>query len=86
MNRQEIESKIKGILVDTLYVEEPELTNDAKLCEDLNADSIDCVEIIMALESKFCVSIPDDRAEKCTTVKDVCDLMEELTLHHQRTE
>mgnify|MGYP002225889753 CR=1 FL=1 len=64
----EIESKVKAIIVDKLSVEETEVTNEASFTNDLGADSLDTVELIMEFEKEFGISIPDDQAEKITTV------------------
>jgi acyl carrier protein len=65
-----IEEKVKKIIVDQLGVEETEVTADAKFIDDLGADSLDTVELVMALEEEFGIEIPDEDAEKITTVKD----------------
>jgi acyl carrier protein len=65
-----IEEKVKKIIVDQLGVEESEVTPEAKFIDDLGADSLDTVELVMALEEEFGVEIPDEDAEKITTVKD----------------
>ncbi|MCQ2243560.1 MAG: acyl carrier protein [Bacteroidaceae bacterium] len=64
----EIEAKVKEIIVDKLGVDEAEVTPAASFTNDLGADSLDTVELIMALEQEFEVSIPDDQAEKISTV------------------
>ena len=60
----EIASKVKAIIVDKLGVEESEVTNEASFTNDLGADSLDTVELIMEFEKEFGISIPDDQAEK----------------------
>ena len=65
-----IEEKVKKIIVDQLGVEEAEVTAEAKFIDDLGADSLDTVELVMALEEEFGIEIPDEDAEKITTVKD----------------
>jgi acyl carrier protein len=65
-----IEEKVKKIIVDQLGVDEAEVTPDAKFIDDLGADSLDTVELVMALEEEFGLEIPDEDAEKITTVKD----------------
>jgi acyl carrier protein len=65
-----IEEKVKTLIVDQLGVEETEVTADAKFIDDLGADSLDTVELVMALEEEFGIEIPDEDAEKITTVKD----------------
>ena len=77
MNRQEIEKKVNDILVDKLGVEPDMVKNDAKFEDDLNGDSLDCVELIMEFEHEFGISIKDEDAEKCETVKDMYDLVEQ---------
>ena len=64
----EIASKVKGIIVDKLGVEESEVTPEASFTNDLGADSLDTVELIMEFEKEFNTSIPDDQAENITTV------------------
>ena len=76
MNRQEIVKKVNDILVDKLGVEPDEVRNDAKFEDDLNGDSLDCVELIMEFEHEFGITIKDEDAEKCETVKDMYDLVE----------
>lgn len=68
--------KIKEIVVDQLGVDEEQVTLDANFVEDLGADSLDTVELIMAFEEEFEVEIPDTDAEKIKTVKDVVDYIE----------
>ena len=64
----EIESKVKAIIVDKLGVDEAEVKPEASFTNDLGADSLDTVELIMEFEKEFGVSIPDDRAENIGTV------------------
>ena len=78
MDRQKIESKVNDILVDKLGVEPDMVKNDAKFEDDLGGDSLDCVELIIEFEHEFGISISDERAEKCETVKDMYDMIEEL--------
>lgn len=66
----EIASRVKEIIVDKLGVEETEVTNEASFTNDLGADSLDTVELIMEFEKEFNISIPDDQAEKISTVGD----------------
>ena len=63
----EIASRVKAIIVDKLGVEESEVTTEASFTNDLGADSLDTVELIMEFEKEFGISIPDDQAEKITT-------------------
>ncbi len=72
----EIASRVKAIIVDKLGVEESEVTNEASFTNDLGADSLDTVELIMEFEKEFGISIPDDQAEKITTVGDAVSYIE----------
>ncbi len=65
-----IESDVKDIIVEQLGVNGDEVTPEASFIDDLGADSLDTVELVMALEEKFGLEIPDEDAEKITTVKD----------------
>lgn len=67
---QDVESKVKAIIVDKLGVDESEVTNDANFTNDLGADSLDTVELIMEFEKEFDLSIPDEDAENIATVGD----------------
>ena len=73
----EIAERVKAIIVDKLSVEESEVTNEASFTNDLGADSLDTVELIMELEKEFNISIPDDQAEKITTVGDAIKYVED---------
>ena len=66
----EIESKVKAIIVDKLGVDEAEVKPEASFTNDLGADSLDTVELIMEFEKEFNISIPDDKVKKITTVDD----------------
>ncbi len=68
-----IESQVKEIIVDQLGVEAEKVTADAKFIEDLGADSLDTVELVMAFEDKFSIEVPDDAAEKLKCVRDVVE-------------
>ena len=68
---EDITESVKSIIVDQLSVTPEEVTPEASFIEDLGADSLDIVELIMALEDKFDLEIPDEEAEKIQTVKDV---------------
>ena len=70
--------KIKEIIIDQLQVEESEVTMDTNLMKDLSADSLDAVEIIMAIEDEYGIEIPDEDAEKFQTVKDLVKYVEEV--------
>ena len=72
----EIASRVKAILVDKLGVEESEVTTEASFTNDLGADSLDTVELIMGFEKEFGISIPDDQAEKIGTVGDAVSYIE----------
>ena len=65
-----VEEKVKDIIVEELGVEREKLTNDASFMEDLGADSLDTVELVMAFEKEFDIDIPDEEAEKLRTVGD----------------
>ena len=67
---------IKEVVVEQLSVNPDEVKEDSKFGEDLGADSLDVVELVMALEEKFDIEIPDDEAEKIQTVKDVMNYIE----------
>ncbi|MBO4606724.1 MAG: acyl carrier protein [Prevotella sp.] len=75
----EIEKKVKDIIVDKLCVSEEEIKPEASFTNDLGADSLDTVELIMEFERVFNVSIPDDKAEKISTVGDAIAYIEENT-------
>jgi acyl carrier protein len=68
--------KVKQIIIDQLSVEESEVTPTASFVDDLGADSLDRVELIMALEEAFDLEIPDEEAEKIKTVQDAVDYIE----------
>lgn len=72
----DIESKVKAIIVDKLGVDEAEVKNEASFANDLGADSLDTVELIMEFEKEFQIQIPDDQAEKITTVGDAVAYIE----------
>ena len=72
----DITNRVKAIIVDKLGVDESEVTNSATFTNDLGADSLDTVELIMELEKEFNVTIPDDQAEKITTVGDAIAYVE----------
>ena len=73
----EIASRVKAIIVDKLGVEESEVTETASFTNDLGADSLDTVELIMEFEKEFGISIPDDQAAKIGTVQDAVAYIEE---------
>ena len=68
--------KLKGIIVDQLDVDEDQITLEASFQDDLDADSLDVVELIMAIEDEFDIEIPDEDAEKIATVKDAVDYIQ----------
>lgn len=68
LTEDQVFEKVKGVVVEQLGVNESEVTNDANFIEDLGADSLDTVELVMALEEEFDTEIPDDAAEKLQTV------------------
>ena len=72
----EVAERVKAIIVDKLSVEETEVTNEASFTNDLGADSLDTVELIMEFEKEFGISVPDDQAEKITTVGDAIAYIE----------
>ena len=69
--------KVKKIIVEQLGVDEEEVTPDASFVDDLGADSLDTVELVMALEEEFEIEIPDEDAEKITTVHQAIDYINE---------
>jgi len=69
----DITSRVKSIIVDKLNVEEAEVTLEASFTNDLGADSLDTVELIMEFEKEFNIAIPDDQAEKISTVGQAVD-------------
>ena len=72
----ELKSRVIAIIVDKLNVEETEVTNEASFTNDLGADSLDTVELIMEFEKSFNISIPDDKAEGIQTVGDAIAYIE----------
>ena len=69
--------KIKDIIIEQLQVEESDINMDTNLMKDLSADSLDAVEIIMAIEDEYGIEIPDEEAEKMQTVGDLVRYVEE---------
>jgi acyl carrier protein len=78
MAETSIEQRIKDIIVEQLGVNADQVTPEAKFIDDLGADSLDTVELVMALEEEFGAEIPDDEAEKLQTVGDVIKYIEDL--------
>ena len=72
----DIEERVKKIVVEHLGVEESKIESDSKFIDDLGADSLDTVELVMAFEEEFGCEIPDDAAEKILTVKDAVQFLE----------
>ena len=72
----EVSTKVKAIIVDKLGVDETEVTSSASFTDDLGADSLDTVELIMEFEKEFDTQIPDDKAEKIITVGDAISFIE----------
>ena len=76
---ENVEAKVREIIVNELGVEGEKVTREASFVEDLGADSLDIVELVMALEEAFDVEIPDDEAEKIQTIGDALDYIRERT-------
>ena len=79
MTNEELFEKLKGMIVDQLGVDEDSITMESSFVDDLNADSLDMVELVMAMEEEFDIEIPDDVAEKVVTVKDAVNYIAGLT-------
>jgi acyl carrier protein len=79
MSKEEIMAKLKPVIAEQLGVDENEVTDTASFTEDLNADSLDLVELIMSLEEQFGLQISDEDAEKLTTVGEAVDYIYEHT-------
>ncbi|NDH08351.1 MAG: acyl carrier protein [Gammaproteobacteria bacterium] len=71
-----IAERVRKIVVEQLGVKEEELRNDASFVDDLGADSLDTVELVMALEEEFETEIPDEKSEKITTIQEAIDFIE----------
>ena len=79
MSSEEIFEKIKNIIVEQLQVSDTTVTEESSFIDDLGADSLDLVELIMALEEEFGIEIPDEDAEKVVSVGDVVNYIKENT-------
>jgi acyl carrier protein len=77
MSEKSVEDKVKEIIVEQLSVNAEQVTLEAKFIEDLGADSLDVVELVMAFEEEFSVEVPDEEAEKLLTVSDVIKYIED---------
>lgn len=77
MSSEEIFEKVKNIIVDLLQVSEDSVTLESQFIDDLGADSLDLVELIMGIEEEFNIEIPDGEAEKVVTVEDVVEYIKE---------
>ncbi len=71
-----VEERVKKIVIEQLGVKEDEVRNDASFVDDLGADSLDTVELVMALEEEFETEIPDEEAEKISTIQEAIDYIE----------
>lgn len=76
MEREEILDKVRDVIVDQLNVEADDVTEEASFIDDLGADSLDIVELVMALEEEFGISIPDEEAENIKSVGDAAAYIE----------
>src|SRR5210317_1072410 len=76
-NEMDVEAKVKEIIVQQLGVDAEKVTADASFVDDLGADSLDVVELVMAFEEEFGVEIPDEAAEKIATVKDANEFLKQ---------
>ena len=74
-----VEEKVKEIIIDQLGVDDKQVTTGASFIDDLGADSLDTVELVMALEEEFDIEIPDEEAEKITKVQDAIDYIKNRT-------
>ena len=83
MAEKPIEEKVKDIIVEQLGVNPEQVTPQASFIEDLGADSLDIVELVMAFEEEFGVEVPDEDAEKLTKVRDVTDYIKEKSSKQQ---
>ena len=79
MSNEELFQNIKSMIVDQLGVDESVITMESSFVDDLNADSLDMVELVMAMEQEFDISIPDEVAERVATVGDAVEYIKGLT-------
>ncbi len=77
MSTEEVFERVKKVIIEQLGVSENAVTSEASFLDDLSADSLDIVELVMALEEEFDIEIPDEDAEKVTTVGDVVDYIKD---------
>ena len=75
MTNEELFEKLKGMIVDQLGVDEDSITMESSFVDDLNADSLDMVQLVMAMEQEFDISVPDEVAEKVGTVGDAVEFI-----------
>ena len=75
MTNEELFEKLKGMIVDQLGVDEDSITMESSFVDDLNAESLDMVELVMAMEQEFDISVPDEVAEKVGTVGDAVEFI-----------
>ena len=80
----DVAAKVKAIIVDKLGVDESEVTNEASFTNDLGADSLDTVELIMEFEKEFDLAIPDDQAEKISTVGEAIAHIEQAVKYSRK--
>ena len=73
---EDVSNKVKKIVADHLGIDEAKVTEESSFIDDLGADSLDTVELVMAFEEKFGIEIPDDAAETILTVKDAIDFIQ----------
>jgi len=76
---ESIEQKVKDIIVEQLNVTPEQVTNEAKFIDDLGADSLDTVELVMAFEEEFGIEVPDEEAEKLVCVNDITTYIEKVS-------
>lgn len=80
-----VEERVKKIVIEQLGVKEEDVTNDASFVDDLGADSLDTVELVMALEEEFETEIPDEDAEKITTIQQAIDYVKSHMEEHSKS-